>query len=146
VSTFSPAYRPGWLLFAGNLGADVVIAGQAYGSQAGVRHGMSGTSVSISADLDRPVIHQGRPLEAMVWEAFQSWPDERAGQRWPPEVLALLALARNHPEEYERLRESEAVLRALGGLSCGSGRHHGGLGAGAGPVRPQDHWHAGDAA
>jgi hypothetical protein len=30
-------------------------------------------------------------------------------------MLALLALARKHPEEYEQLRESEAVLKALGG-------------------------------
>lgn len=93
-----------------------MIAGQAYSSHVTVRHGMSGTGISISADLADPVVPvQGRPLESMLWEAFRSWPDERAGRRWPPEVRALLALARAHPEEYEHLREGEAVLRALGG-------------------------------
>lgn len=33
----------------------------------------------------------------------------------PPEVTALLALARAHPQEYAELTEGEAVLRALGG-------------------------------
>jgi hypothetical protein len=93
-----------------------VIAGEAHSPAVSVRHEISGTGISISADLAGPVIPaQGRPLESMLWDALQSWPDERAGRRWPPEVRALLALARAHPEEYEHLRESEAVLRALGG-------------------------------
>jgi len=93
-----------------------VIDGLTHSPHLTVRDGMSGISVSISADLARPAIRQGRPLESMAWEALQSWPGEQAGLRQCPEVRALLALARAHPEEYEHLREAEAVLRALGGL------------------------------
>jgi hypothetical protein len=33
----------------------------------------------------------------------------------PPDILALLALARKHPEEYQQLHEGEQILKALGG-------------------------------
>jgi hypothetical protein len=110
------AYRTGWLLLAADLGQDIVIAGTAHRPDLAVRHGRYGTEVSITAQLTDPVLPvPGRPLEEQLWSALQSWPDERAGRRWPPEMRALLTLARNHPAEYEHLRESEAVLRALGG-------------------------------
>jgi hypothetical protein len=33
----------------------------------------------------------------------------------PPDMLALLALARRHPKEYQELHEGENILKALGG-------------------------------
>lgn len=43
------------------------------------------------------------------------WELARDDPHPPPELAALLELARRHPEEFEELREGEAVLRALGG-------------------------------
>lgn len=120
--SFSSAFRPGWLLFAGNLAGTegVVVSGEAWAVDLSAEHAAWGSRIRLTAELQDAVIIQARPprsLEQSLWDALQRWPQPGVpdGRRWPAEVEALLALARNYPEEYERLRDGEAVLRALGG-------------------------------
>jgi hypothetical protein len=51
---------------------------------------------------------------ARLYEKKMQWDQDVTGGE-PPHMGALLALARNHPDEYNDLREREAVLKALGG-------------------------------
>lgn len=107
----------GWLLYANpEIAKGMVVSGDVMIFELAVDRSAWGSSLRVTCDLAAPVLRQGVPLESMMWEALQSWPGDKQGRKWPPEMLALLALARNHPEEYERLRDGEAVLRALGGL------------------------------
>jgi hypothetical protein len=39
-----------------------------------------------------------------MWEALATWPQPgEDGRKWPPQMQALAALARRHPEEYREL-------------------------------------------
>lgn len=114
-------FRQGWLLYANpEISKGMVVSGDVMTFELSAERAFGGTSLRITCELPygaalRYGAH-GAPLEAMMWDALQSWPQAgKDGRRWPPEMRALLALARNHPEEYEQLREGEAVLRALGG-------------------------------
>lgn len=106
--------RPGWLLLAGDIGGhEAVLTGDAIRMDLSVEQGFYTSSVSLTCELGQAVIRTGqrqqggpRPLEALLWEALQAWPDKNAGRRWPPEMEALLALARKHPQEYENLLEA----------------------------------------
>jgi hypothetical protein len=119
------AYRGSrsWLVLAGDIGGHQgVLSGDVSSTDVSVQQGMFSSSVSLACELDKAVLRTGQryqgeqvALGSLLWEALQTWPDENAGRRWPPEMLALLALARKYPQEYEHLRESEAELRALGG-------------------------------
>jgi hypothetical protein len=101
------------LLLAGDIGGhEAVLTGETYRTDLSVQHGLYTSSVSLTCELDNVVMRTGqrqqgepRPLESLLWEALQTWPDKDAGRRWPPEMEALLALAREHPQEYESLRE-----------------------------------------
>jgi hypothetical protein len=77
--------------------------------------GQSLSSISIDFANIRCNRDEAGPLEGVMWEALQTWPDETAGRRWPVAMEALLELAGRHPGEYEEIREAVAVLRALGG-------------------------------
>lgn len=107
-------HRPTWLMLAGDVGgAEGVLSGAVYRTDLSVQQGLYTRSVSLSAELDRPVVRTVRrdggpaPMEAVMWEALQEWPDENAGRRWPPEMGALLALARKHPQEYDEILREE---------------------------------------
>jgi hypothetical protein len=104
---------PGWLLLAGDIGGhEGVLTGGAFRTDLSVQQGLYTSTVSLACELDTVVMRAGlryegepAPLESLLWEALQTWPDENAGRRWPPEMEALLALARKYPQEYENLRE-----------------------------------------
>lgn len=110
--------RYGWMLYASpDLFGGSAISGDVLWHEMAMDRSGWGSSLRITAEMAPGVqVRQGR-ADAAMWEAFQGWPEPgvKDGRRWPPEMRALLALARNHPEEYERLREGEAVLGALGG-------------------------------
>jgi hypothetical protein len=111
--------RPGWLLYASpEIGPGLVLSGEVLRFELAAEHSWAAASYRVTCELAPGAVprHDG-PLEAAMWQALQSWPQpgSKDGRRWPAEMEALLALARNHPEEYERLRDGEAVLRALGG-------------------------------
>jgi len=110
-------FRHGWLLYAHqDMSGGAVVSGDVMSFELSAERFAGGTSLRLAVELPGE-LRAGRPLEQLMWDAFQSWPEpgRKDGRRWPPEMEALLALARNHPEEYGRLREGEAVLRALGG-------------------------------
>jgi hypothetical protein len=118
MRSITTAFRPGWLVFAGNLGgSDAAVCGEAWAVNLSVEHSAWSHSVRLDAELRDAVMFHGKPPEQHLWEALQHWPQPgtKDGRRWPAEMEALLALARRHPEEYEELRQGEAVLRALGG-------------------------------
>jgi hypothetical protein len=114
-----------WLLLAGDIGGHQgVLSGDVFRTDVSVQHGLGlyTSAVSVTCELGKAALRTGQRyqgervmLESLLWEALRTWPDENAGRRWPPEMLALLALARKYPQEYEILRDGEAVLRALGG-------------------------------
>jgi hypothetical protein len=117
-------YAPhGWLLYAiPSMNEGAVIAGDVMGFELSAEHGYGDAAWRVTAEMAPGAqLHTKAPggsapgLESLMWEALQSWPESgrKGGRRWPPEMLALLALARNHPEEYEQLREGEIVLKAL---------------------------------
>jgi hypothetical protein len=140
--------RSSWLLIAGDIGGqESVLTGESIRTDLSVQQGLCSQSVSLTCELTDAVLRTGqrqqggpRPVEAMLWEALQTWPDKDSGRRWPPEMKALLALARKHPQEYESLCEEiyassgpqlmvvpdvwapdGRILRgteALGGLNC----------------------------
>lgn len=114
--------RHGWLLYANpEVSKGMVVSGDVMTFELSAELAYGGTSLRITCELPpgaelRHGTH-GATLESMMWQALQRWPEPggKDGRRWPPEMRALLALAQNYPEEYERLRDDEAVLRALGG-------------------------------
>ena len=102
--------RDGWLLYEGILG---VIAGQVLHSDISVQH--SYLDVTSVASPVRQLAHGYTEItftavlaEDMEWNRNPSGGDM-------PDIKALLALARRHPDEYDELRLGEAVLKALGG-------------------------------
>lgn len=113
--------RHGWLLYAHpEVSKGMVVSGDVMAFELSAEHAYGGQSLRVTCELYRGDVRHsmnGASLESMMWNALQDWPEPgKDGRKWPPEMLALLALARNHPEEFERLREGEAVLNALGGL------------------------------
>lgn len=101
----------GWLLYGGNLG---LITAEALDADISVQS----STVDVTSWVS-PVRQLVRgPTEitftAKICEKKMRW-DQGATGGEPPHLGALLALARKHPEEYEWLREAEAVLKALGG-------------------------------
>lgn len=116
-------YRHGWLLYAHpDMSGGTVLTGNVLSFELAAEHAYRATLLRLTAELHadgalRAGQQADRPVEQLMWDALQSWPEpgRKDGRRWPPEMLALLGLARNHPAEYERLRDGEAVLRALGG-------------------------------
>lgn len=110
--------RRGWLLYAQpDLFGGSVVSGDVFSYEMSMDHSRWGSSLRIVTEMEPGVQVRQGPVNAALWEALQSWPEPgtKDGREWPPEMRALLALARNHPEEYERLREGEAVLKVLGG-------------------------------
>lgn len=115
--------RYGWLLYANpDISGGTVLAGDVMQFELSAEHAYGGMAIRVACEMMpgasiRQGAGSGTSLEALMWDALQSWPEPgiRDGRRWPPEMMALLELARRHPEEYEELREGEAVLRALGG-------------------------------
>jgi len=102
--------RGGWLLYSGQLGviaADVLDADMSMRSRSldvtsivsPVRQLVYGPpDITFTAQLGRKI----------------DW-NQAAAAGEPPDLNALLALARRHPDEYQRWHEAETVLKALGG-------------------------------
>jgi len=116
-------YRQGWLLYANpEIRQGMVVSGDVLTFELSAERSFGGMSLRVTCELPGASLRQSVPasprtLEQLMWEALQSWPEPgaRDGRRWPPEMEALLELAKRHPEEYEELREGAAVFRALGG-------------------------------
>lgn len=100
----------GWLLYSGDIGtitADVISADMSFRA--------SHLDVTSIESPVRQVLY-GPPdvtFTAQLTEKLQWDKTGTAGER--PHLGALLTLALRHPEEYRWLRETEAVLKALGG-------------------------------
>jgi hypothetical protein len=110
-TAFSSRKLPGWLLFTGNFGGrDTTLSGDVTSFEFSADHRLYGSSYRLTCDLSVPVLARTEryPGESM-WAALQSWKAGGPERRWPPEIAAMLELARNHPEEYKRLREAEAA-------------------------------------
>jgi hypothetical protein len=112
VSAPWPWYS-GWLLFTGQLGAEYTITGDTCGIEVGMDYDSSGNRVRLKCELYRPVFRKEPYPGASLWPALQTW--ETPDRRFPPDILALRELVRRHQAEFDDIRESEAVLRALGG-------------------------------
>lgn len=102
--------RDGWLLYEGTLG---VIAGQVLHSDINVQQSyIDVTSVDSPGRITIPeyteITFNAVMGGDMEWNRNPSHGDM-------PDIKALLALARRHPDEYDELRLGEAVLKALGG-------------------------------
>jgi len=101
----------GWLLYAGDLGtvaAEVLDADMS----------MQTSTLDVTSYIS-PVRQLVRgPTEitftARLYEKKMQWDRNPSGGE-PPHMGALLALAHNHPDEYNELREREDILKALGG-------------------------------
>lgn len=103
--------RPGWLLYAGDMGlitADVLDADMSMQTST-----LDVTSVFSSA---RQLVRGTTEItfKAQLDEKNMHWDQDVTGGE-PPNLAALLALARHHPDEYRQWCEGEAVLKALGG-------------------------------
>src|SRR6267378_2543188 len=103
--------QQGWLLYAGNLGlivADVLDVDISVQS--------SNLDVTSWASPFRQMVRGPTEIKftAQLYEEKMQW-DQNPTKGGPPHLAALLALARNHPDEYHELRERESVLKALGG-------------------------------
>lgn len=102
--------RPGWLLYSGSLGvieADVIAAD--------IEMRTSHVDVTSIVSPGRQFVY-GPPdikFTAQLAEKFDWDKMGISGER--PHMGALMALARNHPDEYRQWRDAEAVLKALGG-------------------------------
>ncbi len=103
--------RPGWLLYAGNLG---LIAADVLDAEMSVQS--STLYVPSFFSSVRQLVRGPAEITftAKLYEKKMQWDQDPAGGE-PPHMDALLALARNHPDEYHELREREDVLKALGG-------------------------------
>lgn len=104
--------RPGWLLYSGELGlvvADVLDAEMSAQT--------STVDVSSWHSPFRQVIrgHTEIKFTAQIDANKMHWDQNVAGGEQPPNMAALLALARRHPDEYGELCEGEEILKALGG-------------------------------
>lgn len=102
----------GWLLYAGNLGQDMTVAGDVLDISLSRERSPGGwdSRVQLVASLSQGSILTGsgnppEPLENLMWAALASWP--RNGRRWPPQLRALAALARRYPEAYVEALEAE---------------------------------------
>jgi hypothetical protein len=116
-ATFSRARgSPGWLLFTGNFGSrDTTMSGDVTSFEFSADHRMYGSSYRLTCELGVPVHARTDqyPGESL-WPALQSWEAGSPERRWPPEIAALLELARAHPEEYDRLlRAGQPLLTAV---------------------------------
>jgi hypothetical protein len=100
--------RQGWLLYAGQLG--VIAADVLDADIISTQNSLDVTSIMSPV---RQVLY-GPPDITFTAQlsAEISW-EKTATPGEPPHLGALLALARNHPEEYRRWREAETVLKAL---------------------------------
>ena len=103
--------RAGWLLYAGDLGlivADVVDADMSVQS--------STLDVTSWVSPVRQLVRGPTEITftARLHEKKMQWDQDPTGGE-PPHLAALLALARNHPDEYNELCERETILKALGG-------------------------------
>lgn len=118
LGTRLAAWRPGKLLFTGDIGGlDGFISATVHRFSIESRRSGPWDAPEITAafDLSRVEIQHG-PDDGALWRTLNGWVKENPrDHKWPPDVVALLELARRHPEEYEELREGEAVIRALGG-------------------------------
>jgi hypothetical protein len=107
--------KPGHLLYTGPLygHSHGLIAGEAATWAVHVIHSGHSTPPYLNVQFDlyggytMYGTDDGQMAEEDALAAFQQIPTT--------DIRALLQLARNHPDEYEDLRETEAVLRALGG-------------------------------
>jgi hypothetical protein len=97
-------------LYEGTLG---VIAGQVLHSDISVRQGF----LDITS-IESPYRQTVRGVTEITFTAEMGenmeWNRSPSGGDMP-DIKALLALARRHPDEYDELRLGEAVLKALGG-------------------------------
>jgi hypothetical protein len=101
--------RAGWLLYEGHLG---VIAAEVLTADIEMR--TSSLDVTSIMSPVRQLIY-GPPditFTAQLTENLDWDKTGTPGER--PHMGALLALARNHPDEYREWCEAEAVLKALG--------------------------------
>jgi hypothetical protein len=103
--------RLGWLLYSGDLGtiaADVVDADMSVQT--------STLDVTSWASPVRQLLRGPTEITftASLYEKKMQWDRDPTGGE-TPHLAALLALARNHPDEYNELRERETILKALGG-------------------------------
>lgn len=102
----------GWLLYAGRMG---LVTGEVLD----VALDMQTSSIDITSIDSR--VRQYIPGSIDVTFTARLGPDIKwdktvVGMKGdPPDMLALLALARRHPEEYQQLHEGENILKALGG-------------------------------
>lgn len=102
--------KDGDLLYAGRLG--LIVAEVLH---VDVSMQVSHVDVTSGASPYRQSIHGPTEvtLNAQLGPACR-WDRNPAGGDMP-NLAALLALARRHPQEYDQLREGEEVLKALGG-------------------------------
>jgi len=103
--------RGGWLLYSGDLGTVAV-----HVLDADMSAQTSTLDVTSWSSPVRQLVHGPTEItfRATLAEKNMRWDrDPTRGEN--PHLGALLALARNHPDEYCELREREDILKALGG-------------------------------
>lgn len=102
----------GWLMYAGNLGGKcALITGNVTQVDVEVRQDVIDVT-SMYSPVRQTI---GGPREMTIFARMDHMTIEQQGQAPAVDMKALMMLARQHPDEYARLCEAEAVLRALGG-------------------------------
>lgn len=102
----------GWLLYAGDIG---VVAGRVLHADLS----MHATMIDVTSIASPHRVHV--PADRQVTFTADLNPENMTWDRpgpstaVVPNLKALMALARRHPDEYDELREGEEIMKALGG-------------------------------
>lgn len=100
----------GWLIYAGKIG---LIQADVWHASLNVEMNMVDVTSAFSPGRQMVPGTTDIHFAAQLADKYQ-W-SKPVTDAPPPNLAALLVLARRHPEEYEKLCEGEAILKALGG-------------------------------